>query len=284
MAKETKAKPAEEKKPAKRCTKKADAAEKPVVAKEEKAKDVKAKEAKAKETKAKDTKAEEDAKAEIVRAIEAKAAKVRAEKAKAAKAKAEAEEAKAEETKAAASDDDQPDVPENEIIKRYDLMITSERAGYKPPKYGVVSMVQQLAYRGFASPVDEAIAETWTEIYFEPGPAAHEIFLEKNYTDEAPVFHELRLRFSDKPFFCDYSQNPKRPLYFAIEILGSRFKSPIGAFRKLFLDALNLRIATDFHDAEPIPPRKEVPEDEKPFEKKKHERGAGLAGTDVEET
>ena len=282
MAKETKAKPAEEKKPAKRSTKKTEPAEKPVVAK-----DVKAKEAKAKEAAAKDAKAAEDAKAEIVRAIEAKAAQVKAEKAKAAKAKAEeakAEEAKAEEAKAKVSDDDQPDVPENEKIKRYDLMITSERAGYKSPKYGVVSMVQQLAYRGFASPVDEAIAETWTEIYFEPGPAAHEIFLEKNYTDDAPVFHELRLRFSDKPFFCAYSQTPQRPLYFAIEILGSRFKSPIGAFRKLFLDALNLRIATDFHDAEPIPPRKEVPEDEKPFEKKKHERGAGLAGTDVEET
>ena len=275
MAKETKTKPAEEKKPAKRRTKKAEEAEKPVAAEEAKAKAIK------------DAKAEEDAKAEIVKAIEARAAKVKAEKAKAAKAKAEeAEAAKAaEETaKAEASDDDQPDVPENEKIQRYDLMITSERAGYKPPKYGVVAIVQQLAYRGFASPVDEAIAETWTEIYFEPGPAAHEIFLEKNYTDEAPVFHELRLRFSAKPFFCDYSQTPKRPLYFAIEILGSRFKAPIGAFRKLFLDALNLRIATDFHDAEPIPPRKEVPEDEKPFEKKKHERGAGLAGTDVEET
>ena len=254
MAKETKAKPAEEKKTTRRRTKKADAVVEEAQAVVE--------EAKAEEAKAEEVKAE---------AEEVKPEEVKPE---AVEAKAETKEAKAE---------DLPDVAENDGIHRYDITITSERAGYKPPRAGVVSMVQQLAYRGFASPVDEAVAETWTEIYFEPGPAAHEIFLEKNYSEDAPVFHELRLKFCDKPFFCDYSETPKRPLYFAIEILGSRFKTPIGAFRKLFLDALNLRITSSAHDAEPIPARKIVPEDEKPFEKKKHERGAGIAGTEVTE-
>ncbi|MBQ9818217.1 MAG: hypothetical protein IJM59_12245 [Proteobacteria bacterium] len=178
---------------------------------------------------------------------------------------------------------DLPDVPENERVARYDVMITSERPGYKPPKVAFGTMVQQLAFRGFANPVDEAVAETWVEVYFEPGPAAHEVFLEKEYSSEEPVFHELVLRVQDKPFFCDYTDTPNRPLYWCIEFRGSRFRNPLGAFRKLFLDAFSLRIAVNSRDAQPAPEHRVVPEDELPLEKKKRERGAGLAGTDVEE-
>ena len=180
-------------------------------------------------------------------------------------------------------DEDQPDVAENERIKRYDVMITSERAGYRPPKAAVAAMVQQLAFRGFASPVDEAIAEKWTEIYFEPGPAAHEIFLEKGYNSNEPVYHEMMMRFCEKPFYCDYAENPKRPLYWCIEIRGSRFQNPFGAFKKLFLDAFSLRISVADRPAQPLPEHLTVPEDEAPIEKKKRERGHGLAGTEVEE-
>lgn len=179
--------------------------------------------------------------------------------------------------------DDQPDVPENERIKRYDVMITSERAGYRPARAAVAAMVQQLAFRGFASPFDEAIAEKWTEIYFEPGPAAHEIFLEKGYDSDHPVYHELMMRFCEKPFFCDYAENPKRPLYWGIEIRGSRFQNPIGAFKKLFLEAFSLRIDVAVRPAQPLPEHLVVPKEEAPVEKKKRERGCGLAGTEVEE-
>ena len=168
-------------------------------------------------------------------------------------------------------------------IPRYDLIITSERAGYRPPKAGVGAIVRQLAFRGFASPVEEAIAETWTEIYFEPGPASHEMFIEKSYSQPEPVFNELVFKFTEKPFFCEETANPKRPLYFAIIIYGCRFNTTIGAFKKLFLDTLNLKITVDVRDAQPIPEHKTVPEDEKPVEKKKHERGNGVAGTAVVE-
>ncbi len=178
---------------------------------------------------------------------------------------------------------DEPDVPPNEIIPRYDVMITSERAGYKPPKVAFGGMVQQIAFRGFANPVDESIAEKWIEVYFEPAYAAHEIFIERAYTSEEPVFKELVLRVQDKPFFCDFSSTPKRPLYWCIEIRGSRFKDPIGAFKKLFLDAFNVRVSVDVCDARPIPEHRVVSDDEKPIEKKKRERGAGMAGTEVEE-
>ena len=181
------------------------------------------------------------------------------------------------------ADDDVPDVPERERIRRYDVVITSERAGYRPPKAALAAMVPQLAFRGFASPVDKAIAETWTEVYFEPGPSAHEIFIEKSYNSDEPVFKELALRVTEKPFFCDFSETPKRPLYWSITIYSSRFTDPIGAFRKLFLEAFNLRVSVCSTDAGPVPEHKVVPEDEKPLEKKKRERGQGIVGTEVEE-
>ena len=244
-----------------------------------------------KKTRKRTKKAEAEVKVEATEA-KAEAAEIKPEeKAEAAEIKpeekAEAAEIKAEEKAEAAEikadEDDLPDVPENERIHRYDIMITSERPGYRPPKAAVYAIVSQLALRGLASPVDEAIAETWTEIYFEPGPSPHEIFLEKGYNDDAPVYHEMIMRFADKMYFCDYSDTPQRPLYWSIEIRGARFTTPIGAFKKLFLDAINLRITTAYRDAQPIPPHKTVPEDEKPVEKKKRERGNGIAGTEVEE-
>ena len=179
--------------------------------------------------------------------------------------------------------EDLPDVPENERIHRYDVIITSERPGYRPPRAAFAAMIQQIAFRGLATPVDEAIAETWVEVYFEPGPTAQDIFCLKGYDSDEPIFKELVVRSQEKAFFCDYSETPKRPLYWCIEIRGSRFPNPLGSFRKLFLDAFNLRVTVASHDAEPIPPHRIVPEDELPPEKKKHERGAGLAGTEVEE-
>ncbi|MBQ9395443.1 MAG: hypothetical protein IJU23_07995 [Proteobacteria bacterium] len=201
------------------------------------------------------------------------------------KPETESKEETAVETKASETEDteDLPDVPENERIHRYDVMITSERPGYRPPRAAFGAMIQQIAFRGLASPVDEAVAETWVEVYFEPGPTAQDIFCLKGYDSDEPVFKELVVRSQEKAFFCDYSETPNRPLYWCIEIRGSRFPNPLGSFKKLFLDAFNVRVTVASHDAEPIPPHRVVPEDELPSEKKKRERGAGLAGTEVEE-
>lgn len=199
------------------------------------------------------------------------------------KSDAEVNESAISQVSAAADDEDMPDVPENERIRRYDVMITSERPGYRPPKTAFAAMIQQLAFRGLANPVDESIAENWVEVYFEPGPTAQDIFCLKGYDSDEPIYKELVVRSQDKAFFCDYSDTPKRPLYWCIEIRGSRFQNPLGSFKKLFLDAFNLRVTVASHDAQTIPPHRVVTDDELPTEKKKRERGAGLAGTEVEE-
>lgn len=181
-------------------------------------------------------------------------------------------------------EDDQPDVPANEKVHRYDLIITSEKPGYKPPKAAISAMIQQLVFRGFASGTEEAIADGWQEVYFVPGPSAHELFMEKgSYNSDNPVYHELIFRVSDKPFTCAYTTTPNRPLYWSIEICGSRFKTVTGAFKKFFLDAYQLRIAVDAQDAGPAREHRVVPKEEVPEERKKRERGNGLAGVEVNE-
>ena len=166
---------------------------------------------------------------------------------------------------------------------RYDIMITSERPGYKPPKAAFAAMVNQLAYRQFCAPVEEAVAETWVEVYFQPSVAAHEIFIEKAYNSDIEVFKEICLKASDKAFTCEYSKTPLRPLYWAIEIRGCRYKDVLGSFRKIFQAAFNLRIETAVRDFTALPEHRTVPVEEIPPEKKKHEKGLGLVGTNVEE-
>ncbi|MBQ1267497.1 MAG: hypothetical protein IIY06_12200 [Proteobacteria bacterium] len=181
------------------------------------------------------------------------------------------------------TENDETPTPVVDTIPRYDIMITSERPGYKPPKAAFAAMVNQLAYRQFGVPVEEAVAEKWVEVYFEPGVAAHEIFIEKAYSSPHPVFMEICLKCADKPFNCDYSKTPLRPLYWAIEIRGSRYKDILGSFRKIFQDAFNLRIETAVRDFTNLPEHRSIPVEELPPEKKKHEKGLGLVGTNVEE-
>lgn len=166
--------------------------------------------------------------------------------------------------------------------KRYDVLLVSERGGYKPSRSAIGTMVHQLAYRGFAAPVEEAIAEKWLEIYFEPSVSAHEVFWEKAYTSGEEVFEELVLRVEDKAFFAEYG-DIKAPLYWSIEFRNCLFEEPLGHFKKLFLEALNLRLHVVSREHKGLPPHRVVAEDEVVVEKKRRERGAGLAGTHVEE-
>ena len=168
-------------------------------------------------------------------------------------------------------------------VPRYDVLITSEKAGYRAPKVAIGTLVRMLALHGFADPVDEAVAENWVEIYFKPSVSSHEIFYKYDYNGPE-VFLEAVMRFEDKkPFFAEYG-NTKRPLYWALEFRGCVYQSPLGPFRKMLLEGLNIRVAVDVRPhKEPMPPHRIVPEEEKPIDKKKRERGSGLAGTDVME-
>ncbi len=166
---------------------------------------------------------------------------------------------------------------------RYDVMITGG-PGYKAPNDAIRSVIMMLAFRGFAKPTDEAIAEDWLEVYMEPGVSASEVFFKTAYNGPQPVFYEAIVRAGQEPMTAEYGPTGT-PLYFMIEFRGCIFKEPLGPFRKILLDSLHLRANVHVREHAGLPSHKVVPEDEAPIDKKKHKReiGPGLVGSKVDE-
>ena len=171
-----------------------------------------------------------------------------------------------------------------EPTPRYDVMIVATNPGYRAADGTLRSLVSTLAFRGFAKPVDEALHKEWLEIYFEPGPAASEVFHKTAYEGPQPVFHEAMLRASDEAFAPEYGPT-SQSFHLMLEFRGCVFKEPLGPFRKLLLEAVHIRPKVYFRPHESLPPHKTVNEEDQPEDprKKKRERGPGLAGTEVDE-
>ena len=168
-------------------------------------------------------------------------------------------------------------------IPRYDVLILSHDTSLRMPDGAAASLLRYMAATQLALPKEEAVAETWSEVYCEPGPASHEIFIKGSYTDPEPVFLELAMRFGKAPAEVDTGEGPLQVAFF-IEIRGARFKEPGGSFRKRLRDLLYIQPQVFARAHEALPPHREVPEGEEPTDKrKKPGAGGGLAGTRVEE-
>jgi len=167
--------------------------------------------------------------------------------------------------------------------ERYDVLIVPANAGFRPAVKAIRSIVMTLNFRGFASPVDEAVHTDWAEIYCEPGPASHEVFHKGPWTGPRPIFLECMVRAGTEEAEFDYG--PDRPVYFAIEFRGCLFKEPLGPFRKLLKDSLNFRSRVYYRDHESLPPHRTVGDEDGPEDpaSKRRERGPGIAGSDIEE-
>ncbi|OIP30791.1 MAG: hypothetical protein AUK47_24135 [Deltaproteobacteria bacterium CG2_30_63_29] len=166
---------------------------------------------------------------------------------------------------------------------RYDVMIVPSSPGFKAATNLIRTMVQTLAFRGFAKPIDEAIGKDWVEIYMEPGPAAHEVFHKTGYAGPMPVFHEAVFRAGDQPAELDYGPQSV-PIYVYLEFRGCVFQEPLGPFRKLLLNALHLRALVHVREHTALKPHLSVPEGDGPIDPdKKKERGPGTVGSDVQE-
>ena len=169
-----------------------------------------------------------------------------------------------------------------ETNERYDILIVPHNRALKLANGAGGSLIRFMAVTRLAMPTDEAVAETWAEVYCAPGPASHEIFVKGAYTDDAPVFEEMRIRFGKKPIDPGYEGSG--PVYCCIEIRGAAFESPLGSFRRRIQEMLYFRPVVLSRPASGEPfEHLEVPEDEQPKEKKKKGSDIGRAGTSVEE-
>ncbi len=175
------------------------------------------------------------------------------------------------------------EVEMSDETRRYDIAIVPQNRALRLSNQGGGALVRYMAATRTAVPCDEAIAETWTEIYCKPGPSAHELFVKGEYHGERPVFEEAVIRFGTKPVTLDYGAGPGA-VYCFIELRGALFDAPTGPFRQRIQEMLYVRpdVFTRPWSGE-LPPHLEVGEDERPKDTPKRGSGSGRAGTAVEE-
>lgn len=171
----------------------------------------------------------------------------------------------------------------NKENKLYDVILAPADRSRRIPPQMARAIVNYLAASGIATPTDEAVAETWVEVYCKPGPYAHLAFLKGGYTDEAPVFFEAVLRFGTRAF--DVPHDPTgRPAFLGLEFIGSRFPEPTGEIRIKLAELFSLRFDAFTREHAGLAAHREVPEDELPKAKEpRKRRNPGGVGVGVEE-
>ena len=165
---------------------------------------------------------------------------------------------------------------------RYDILIVSDKPHYQLAPRGAESLIRFLVGKRWVCGGEEAIAETWAEIYLAPGPYAQEIFTKEGPPAEGvPVFHELAVRVGNRA--VPAPGYPSESVFFYIELRGCLYKEPLGPFRRNLKEFLQFRPVVHTRPHEGLPPHTEVPEDELPKEREKAPPLGGTVGTRVEE-
>jgi len=168
-------------------------------------------------------------------------------------------------------------------IRLFDvILVPADRSRQIPPQMAR-AIVNYLAASGIATPTDEAVAETWVEVYCRPGAAAHDAFVKGGLTGDAPAYLEAVLRFGTRPFEVPHDPTG-RQAFVGLEFRGCRWAEPGGEFRIRLADLFGLRLESFARVHEALPSHREVPEDEVPKAKEPRKgRAPGGVGIGVEE-
>ena len=167
--------------------------------------------------------------------------------------------------------------------QRYDILLVPEDLNSRISPGMGEAILRNLCVGRVVRPVDEAIADTWVEVYMEPGPSAHEPFLVGANTAEEAIFKEAVVRFGTKPVTLPYGEE-KTEVTFYLEFRGCLFKDVLGPFKQRFQDVMYKRPTIYEREHTGLPEHLTVPEGEEPKEKKKRSGNlGGQAGTRIEE-
>jgi hypothetical protein len=167
---------------------------------------------------------------------------------------------------------------------RHDLLLVPTDGGHVLPDAAARSLLRQLATLQLAIPTDEAVAVQWVEIYLQPGPAAHLIFVEGAAPDGEPAFLEGVFRFSTERTALPFGEGPAAAV--SLELRGAAFPEVQGTFRQRVAEALGMRLALHRRPHEALPPHREVPEAERRVVPEKAPTAAstrGAVGVRIEE-
>lgn len=167
--------------------------------------------------------------------------------------------------------------------QRYDLLLVPEELNSRISPGMGEAILKNICVGRVVRPVDEAVAETWVEVYMEPGPSAHELFLIGQNTAEEEIFKEAMIRFGTKAIALPYG-NETQEVTFYLEFRGCLFTDVVGRFKQRFSDIMYKRPAVYIREHTDLPEHRVVPEGEEPKEKVKRSNNlGGQAGTRIEE-
>jgi hypothetical protein len=167
---------------------------------------------------------------------------------------------------------------------RYDILMVPPQRRMKVGTGAADALIRYLATTRVAVPNDEAIAHTWTEVYSEAGPSAHDAFVMKGefQSDEA-IFHECIVRFGTQATAPGYGARTEG-IFFFLEFRGCTFERTSGRFLVKIKDILRFQPDVFVRPHEGLREHATVPEDEKPKDLRLKRRTlGGPAGTHVEE-
>jgi len=144
---------------------------------------------------------------------------------------------------------------------RFDLLFVPTDGGHVLPDAAARSLLRQLATLQLAVPFDEAVAATWVEVYMQPGPAAHLLFVEGPAPEIGPPFLEAVFRFSEARTEPPFGDGPPSAVF--LELRGAAYPDVLGTFRQRLAEVLGMRLALHRRPHEGVPPHRVVPESEK---------------------
>ena len=175
------------------------------------------------------------------------------------------------------------DATSNETIPRWDILVAPHDLGLRVPVGMGQSVIMWLAGHRYVRPYDEAVADTWAEVYMKPDAAAHDIFTKGVADSDEPAFLEMMYRFGTKRIDMPYGV-PGAQIATYLEIRGARYAEPLGRFRSKLAEVMKVRPQIYVREHEALPPHLEVPPGEEPKNRRlERNPGGGLAGTRVEE-
>ena len=166
----------------------------------------------------------------------------------------------------------------------YDILMVADNRSIRVPEGAAGALVRYMAAKRIAVPVDEALADTWCEVYSEAGDSAHDAFVKGGYDGPKPVFAEAVVRWGTEGCDMPYGGMEGEQIYFFVEFRGARFDTVLGLFRNKIKDIVYIRPRIFVRSHEELLPHLEVPEGRALKDKRlKKSPSGGLAGTRVEE-
>ncbi|MEZ4267259.1 MAG: hypothetical protein R3F39_12845 [Myxococcota bacterium] len=165
----------------------------------------------------------------------------------------------------------------------YDLIIVPQSRETNVGEGAADSLIRVLATPKLIVPTSEALAETWCEVYFKPGPTSHQLFVRGGSDGDEPVFDEGVVRWGSSTEDVDFA-GVVGEVHFYVEIRGVRYDHFAASLIAKLKDILFVPVHTFARPHAGPRPHREVPEGEERTDKRrKRNPGGGFAGTRVEE-